>query len=103
MTDLKDLTIEDFSPRVGSRFQLDTADAEVGTVAIELVEASPMGSRSSVGERRQPFRLIFHGPRRPALVQRTYRLEHGEIGSYEVFLVPIAEDAEHRHYEAVFT
>jgi hypothetical protein len=103
MTDLKDLKLEDFSPRVGTRFHLHGSEEEAGPVEIQLAEASALGSASAVGERRQPFRLIFHGPRQPALAQSIYRLEHDDLGSYELFLVPIAEDAEHRHYEAVFT
>ncbi|HEX2254757.1 MAG TPA: hypothetical protein VHQ65_15935 [Thermoanaerobaculia bacterium] len=103
MTDLKDLKLEDFSPRVGDRFHLDGGDDGSGPLEVELAEASALGSASGVGERRQPFRLIFHGPPRPALAQRIYRLEHHEMGSYDLFLVPIAENAERRHYEAVFT
>jgi hypothetical protein len=48
---------------------------------------------------RVPFSLEFQGGPNPPLPQRIYRVEHDELGSLEIFLVPIAAD----RYEAVFT
>jgi hypothetical protein len=38
----------------------------------------------------------------PLLPQRIYRLEHAELDTLELFLVPIAQDASGTRYEAVF-
>ena len=48
------------------------------------------------------FSLVFSGPRVDPLSQRIFRLDHDEIGSLELFLVPIAEDAAGVRYQAVF-
>jgi hypothetical protein len=37
------------------------------------------------------------------LPQRIYRVEHGELGAMEIFLVPIGPDEVAHRYEAVFT
>jgi len=52
--------------------------------------------------RNAPFSLVLRGPSSPALPQATYTLGHPSLGAIEVFLVPIAEDATSRRYEATF-
>ena len=45
---------------------------------------------------------MFRGGGDVALPQRTYRMEHAEIGTFEIFLVPIGPDEKGLRYEAVF-
>jgi hypothetical protein len=52
---------------------------------------------------RDGFSLRFTGPREPPLEQRLYTLQHATLGELLLFLVPIAQDANGRTYEAVFT
>lgn len=47
-----------------------------------------------------PFSLEFLGD--GELAQATYALGHGLLGTYEVFLVPIAREGTATRYEAVF-
>ena len=51
---------------------------------------------------RTPFTLLFEGPPEPVLPQRIYRLSHERMPALEIFLVPVAADARHVAYEAVF-
>lgn len=94
--DLADLTLETFTPLVGDAFRI----AEPTAVELELAEATSAGQWPGG---RQPFRLLFRGPRDPLLAQSIYRLEHAELDPLEIFIVPIARDAEHTSYEAIFT
>ena len=49
------------------------------------------------------FSLIFEGSSAGALTQDSYRFEHGEIGSFEVFVVPVdPTDSSKQNYQVVF-
>jgi hypothetical protein len=52
---------------------------------------------------REQFSLVFREPSGVVLPQMIYRVEHDELGAFELFLVPIGPDAEGMRYEAVFT
>ena len=74
------------------------------TLRLTLIEAVATGpAPGGAAARRQPFSLIFRGPRAPVLPQRIYRLEHEAMGPLEIFIVPIGPDAEGMRYQAVFT
>lgn len=94
---LEGVTIDDFAGRVGERFRLDA-----GERALELVleECARLGEPAL---ERVPFSLLFRGPREPVLAQRIYPLVHDELGRFELFLVPVAQDDDGTRYEAVFT
>lgn len=94
---IEDLTVETFEDRVGDGFRLVADD---GTLDLSLVECERL--REAARE-REPFSLVFLGPSEPILPQQIYRLEHDELGELEIFLVPIAQDADGTRYEAVFT
>jgi len=75
---------------------------EDGTeLTLELAEASPL-ELSSKGGAREQFSLLFNGPAEPLLPQAIYTLENAELGTIEIFLVPVAADGEGVDYEAVF-
>ncbi len=95
---LDDLTIDSFSGRVGERFGL--ADSDGASHDLELVECAQLG-QAAVD--RVPFSIVFLGPREPILPQRIYPLTHAELGTREIFLVPISQDEDGTRYEAVFT
>lgn len=102
---LDNLTRESFAPHLGSVFRLRLGPGE--TLEVELVEATALGggARVSAGgprARREPFSLVFRGPRAPILPQRIYRMEHARMGAFDLFIVPIGPDAEGLRYEAVF-
>jgi hypothetical protein len=102
---LADLTHESFAPHVGTVFRLRLGSAD--TLPLTLIEAQAVGPaprpRPDGAPRRQPFSLVFRGPRQPVLPQRIYRLEHGAMGALELFIVPIGPDEAGLRYEAVFT
>jgi hypothetical protein len=51
---------------------------------------------------RQPFSLLFRGPAESVLPQATYPLQHAQLGTLAIFLVPISRGADGVRYEAVF-
>jgi hypothetical protein len=99
---LDKLTHDVFSEHVGSTFRIQLEDG--GSVDLDLNEATRLGSQSDSGSTatRDPFSLVFKGPKDAELPQQTYDVDHGVIGSFALFLVPIGADDTGTFYEAVF-
>lgn len=100
---LESLTVDAFRPRVGDRFRIRPLPESV--LDAELIEARVLGGAGSspAGRRRTPFALLFRANLESALPQRIYRLEHDEMGPYDIFLVPVGPDGTGMVYEAIFT
>ena len=88
-------TFETFQPLIGSSFVIAGSDD-----ALELVEANALGSGPSGS--RDPFSLLFLRRSNAVLLDDTYTLTHPALGSFEMFIVPVAQDAEGVRYEAIF-
>jgi hypothetical protein len=81
---------------------------ETSQVELELVEAllaRPRGEAATAGTTQagqESFSLLFHGPDDRLLPQRNYAFEQAEIGSFELFIVPVGRAAGAIQYQAVF-
>ncbi len=100
---LEDFTVDTFSPLVGSAFVMHV-DPQT-RLRLNLIEAVPLGApeRAAPAETRQPFSLMFRGPRAPVAIQRIYQLENPSLGTFGLFLVPVGLDQEGMQYQAIFT
>ena len=91
------LSKDTFSEHINTKFRI--LDKESPTVIeAQLVEVEEY--RSS--EKIQQFSLLFKGPNEPLLPQKIYSIEHGSMGDFDLFIVPIAADETSASYEAVF-
>jgi hypothetical protein len=99
--DVSVVTASHFRRHMGSSFRL-RADDDVDVELLEVDEVG-VGSGAPPQTARAPFSIVFLGPRDPLLPQRIYRLEHEELGTLDLFLVPIGRDDAGVRYEAVFT
>ena len=103
---LDTLTVDVFQPRVGETFRIHVRpDNELEA---ELIEARALGGvpvRAEVqtSRRRTPFSLSFRTSLTALLPQSIYEVAHDEMGSYEIFLVPVGPDGKGMVYEAIFT
>lgn len=100
----ENLTSEQFSPHLGSVFQLSIPSAallELKLIAVAPYTAHPAPKNWELS-RRIPFSLLFRGPLEIVLPQRTYSLEHPQMGKLDIFLVPVARKHDGMEYEAVF-
>lgn len=94
---LEDFTVGTFSGRIGETFRVRSGASRV--LDLSLVSATTLGESS---ERGRPFSILFRGPKNYVLPQSTHRLEHAQMGAFEIFLVPIGPDEAGMRYEAVF-
>ena len=94
---LERMTREDFEPHLNTTFRLLHGGQE--PLELELVEIAG-GDRAY--EHSYSFSLVFRGGPHFTLQQHTFTLEHPALGTLDIFLVPIARDADGFRYEAVF-
>src|SRR5262245_31328898 len=100
---LDQFTHTTFEPLVGKRFRLHVSPGTA--VEVELIEAVRLPAhplRAGQPPKRQPFSLVFRGPKEFVLRQRIYPLEQEALGTPEIFLVPIGPDEVGQRYEAIF-
>jgi len=93
---LDELTHDMFASQLNTQFRVERQDG--GTVTLDLVEASEV--RSMHGS--ESFSIVFRGPAGAFLPQGIYQFHHDEIGAFDLFIVPIRQDAHGFYYEAVF-
>lgn len=88
-----------FTPYVGSEFRVHWDGSKVRR--IKLVEVREIAGGGSA---EQSFSLLFTGPKGKTLAQRTYPVEHGALGKFSLFLVPVGlrDGASVEYFEAVF-
>jgi hypothetical protein len=99
---LDKLSVAMFEERLGSKFRIHGGgDAPL---VVELIAATPLRVRFTPTDSpaRAPFSLLFRGPKNVYLPQRIYRFEHDEMGTLEIFIVPIGPDAVGMRFEAIF-
>lgn len=85
-----------FAAAVHTQFKLQPEAAQ--PVELELVHVSELQS----APRQEIFSVLFRGPLETPLAQRTYQLEHLQMGTLELFIVPVGMDDQGYEYEAVF-
>lgn len=93
-------TIDTFSGRQGQSFLVRPDGGP--DLPVELIEATALGEPARAGG-RIPFSIVFRGRPDVVLPQRIHRLEHHELGAFDLFLVPIGPDEAGMRFEAIFT
>jgi hypothetical protein len=91
---LETITAKDFRDQKDTRFRLTGDSLHEGSpisFEAELVNVTEY-AENALGTFRIPFSVVFHGPAEPVLLQGTYRLEHEDLGTLEVFIVPVGPD-----------
>ena len=90
------LTHETFSQHANTKFK--TQVDENTTVELELVEVSEL----KVHPRQEEFAIELRGPLETFLGQGVRLFTHEQMGQFELFIVPVQQDAQGFYYEAVF-
>ena len=93
------LTIDDFRDRVGDSFLIQV-DGEC-SIQTRLIQVAELGTGVPGG--RTPFSVIFQSASTDYVPQRLYDVEHEQLGTLGIFLVPLGADAGGMRYEAILT
>lgn len=95
--DLADLRHDHFATRVGESFTVVLDDG--ARITLELIDArQPEDDRPDHAHFAE-----WKGPLEHPLEQGIYELEHDDLGTLPLFLVPVNQVADGFVYEAVFT
>ncbi|GAC1354181.1 MAG: hypothetical protein NVS4B8_20690 [Herpetosiphon sp.] len=93
---LEELTHGHFVGLLNTAFDLEQPTSD--PLLFKLVEVSPLLS-SPHGE---SFAILFRGPPTGILPQAIYRFRHAALDSFDLFIVPVRQDAGGTYYEANF-
>src|SRR5262245_20219493 len=93
------LTDADFAPRIGQRFRMRLSAEQ--SLDLTLLEVHTH-KYAPPAPRRQGFSVVFKSDVTGHAPQATYSLAHDEMGTLELFLVPIGPREGGMCYEAVF-
>ena len=93
-------TVDDFSGLVGKRFSMRTEDGI--TSQIKLIETNSPKSRRAPRFRREHFSIVFDVPDNIKLAHGLYRVSHPQIGTMDLFMVPVDLPEKHNRLEAIF-
>lgn len=92
---MRNMTIADFSGSVGAPFGVAAGGGRL-TLTLDSVQELPESGREGGS-----FRLEFLGPFEPVLPQSIYPFQRGG-DTFEIFVVPLAQDQRGTRYEAIF-
>jgi len=92
------LTEAEFSKHVNTKFRVALEDP----LELELTEVKGYLSKAHEQTGMERFSAFFRGPADRYLKQMVYSLEHEQMGTFELFLVPLSLDETGYRYEAVF-
>ena len=93
-----------FDQCVGQTFALTSPDGQQTEIRLAAVEALGRWDRQPPANttRRESFSLQFSAPVTWRAPQRIYTVTHPELGSLDMFLVPLGPDAHGMRLEAIF-
>lgn len=83
------ITLEQFTPLVGTNFTVHT---QAGLIDLQLIEATELPRRNRPEQFRTPLSLIFIGPPDVALLQDNYIIEHPALGQHQWCMAPVLSD-----------
>ena len=89
-----------FAKNVNTEFRVEVDSPR--PIDLKLISVTPRVNEPHEQAGMERFSAVFSGAADLFLPQNTYRLVHPEMGEFEVFLVPIAQDADGFRYEAVY-
>jgi hypothetical protein len=90
------LTATDFEAHRDENFRIGGADPEF---ELKLIKITRLGAAKREGG---AFSLLFLSPAGPFLPQAMYPLTHPELGTHDIFLVPLGPRDGGNSYEAIF-
>lgn len=94
------LTEKAFAENLNTKFRV-RLDAPV-PIELELVEVKSYAAGSNEQGGMERFSLYLRGPADIHLPQHIYTLEHERMGTFDLFIVPVARDQNGYTYEVVF-
>lgn len=91
-----DLTHEEFSRHLNTKFAIRVSETQA--IEAELTTVS----EHLISPRQERFSIVFRTSNEVLMAQGLHRIEHDQMGPFDLFIVPIDRDERGTYYEAVF-
>ena len=88
---------ENFSGHLNASFRIDVAET---SLELELVEVEV--GKSIDPSLREPFTLIFQGPKDSILPEGIYNVSNDGAGSFDLYIIPIVSPGDLQSYQVIF-
>ncbi len=92
------LTQDAFAPHINSTFFVYSNHRKVSLRLRSITDLKAKSPHPTRIAGKESFSLLFQGSR--SLPQETYVLEHGKLGRFSLFLVPVGKQSQ-KHHEAI--
>ena len=99
---LEQVPVQSFAELVGSAFMVEIAPSYSLSLKLTAVTEPRTSAPTQAGSQYETFSLFFEGPADRPLAQRIYTFIHSKLGSFDLFIVPVAREQGRLQYEAVF-
>jgi hypothetical protein len=93
---MENLKADDFTKHINSKFKIYRTNEEV--FEAELVEVAELRNNDSL----YCFAVEFLLPAEFGFEQRIYKIEHPEMETMELFIVPVGQTESGTRFEAIF-
>ncbi len=93
---LDNLTAATLAEQLNTKFRLQLPSSDV--LELELIKVEDFES----SPRQERFSILFRGPLDPALWQGMYKMDHDQLGTFDLFIVALGREEDGMRYEAVF-
>jgi Domain of unknown function (DUF6916) len=93
-----------FSAHLNTDFRIHIGLLKVVDLKLVEVKHSEQPSKSSLPAmtKQEGFSILFVAPRGLVLQQGTYKVEHEQMGTFDLFIVPMRKNKKGQYYEAIF-
>jgi hypothetical protein len=92
-----------FAEQLNTKFRVLLELENAPEVELELAELAEFPTLTHGRTDVERFSLFFYGRGDFFLPQQMYRLAHEQMGEFDIFLVPVAQEPRGYRYEAVFS
>jgi|SRR5205085_6633295 len=94
------LTEAQFAEQLNTTFRVRVDTPQ--PLELKLIEVKGWHSQVEEQGEMERFSVFFKGPANILMPQRIYTLEHEQLGTFDIFLVPVAQGEDGFRYEAIF-
>ncbi len=88
---------ENFSGHLNALFRVEVAETSLELELVEVEVGKPIDASL-----RDPFTLIFQGPKDSILAEGSHNLSNDDAGSFELYIIPIVSLGDQQLYQSIF-
>ena len=88
---------KNFSGHLNALFRVEEAETSLELELVEVEVGKPIDASL-----RDPFTLIFQGPKDSILAEGSHNLSNNDAGSFELYSIPIVSRGAQQLYQVIF-